>query len=283
MNLSYIVNNIKSIITKNDVIKTVHHVNPTLESGDGAVAECAGYNTMTIRLTGPHTSLRTFNIYVEGEAVTGSNVWRRIPVYNSNMIKQPYISVIYSAFSHPGYISGVYFANITGYSKVRTRLEYISGSVGIGVESEITNTPFQVESNLGTIRSLTELTSLTTRSYEYIGRPFGAEGAKTDDNNLYPVWIGNPKFCEIVVTNNMSKSIYLIGVYMHDTIDEPITKRLYKYDLRHIEITPGSELRINSIEYPMLVAYPGLSFYMARDITTGGETTGTYNLKINVR
>ena len=283
MNLSYIVNNIKSIITKNNVIKTVHHIYPTLESGNGTVAECAGCNTMTIRLTGPNASLRTFNIYVEGEAVTDSNVWVRIPVYNSNLIKQPYISVIYSGFSHPGYISSVYFANITGYSKVRTRLEYISGSVGIGVESEITNAPFQVDGNVGTIRSLTELTSLTTRSYEYIGRPFGSEGAKTDPANLYPVWIGNPKFCEIVVTNNMSDSIYLMAIYMHDTIDAPVTRRTYKYDLRHIEITPGSELRINSIEYPMLVAYPGMSFYMSEDVTTVGERTGTYNLKINVR
>ena len=246
------------------MIKTVHHGSTTLESGDGAAAECSGCNTMTIRLTGANTSIRTFNIYVEGEAVTGSNLWVRIPVYNSNLIKQPYISVINSGFYHPGYISSVYFANITGYSKVRTRLEYISGSVGIGVESEITNTPFQVESNVGTIRSLTELTSLNTRSYEYIGRPFGSEGAKTDPDNLYPVWIGNPKFCEIVVTNNMSTLIYLVAVYMHDTIDAPITRRTHQYALNHIAITPGSELRINSIEYPMLVAYPGLSFFYVK-------------------
>lgn len=278
MNLSYIINNIKNIITRNDVIKTTHHIYPTQESGNGAEVDCAGYNTMTLCLTGSTLTLRTFNIYVEGLIC---NHWEMIPVYNSKRVVQPYIAYNNNRLAYDEYTSNIYFANICGYEKVRTRLEFISGNVGVSVDSIITNAPFQIERHPATILDIKNSTSILTKDHAFISMPVSIYIIGTDTGNAYPVWIGDVDFCEIVLENNTNKELSIPIVSLHDKFNSPISDFAYQFSVDQTA-QPGETIRINSFEYPVMTQYQGISATL-RQFGCSDDSSGSYNLKINIK
>jgi len=276
MNLSYIVNNIKSVFVKNDVIETIHHPVGTTTSGEGEIVKCDGYNTMMIGLTGGRTPFKTADIYVEGRTGYQFSDWDVIPVYNSKRVQQPFICLKTAPSSYND-LSNIYFANISGYSEVRVRLEITEGS--IGVSSKISTAPFQITESPATVRSLIEDTTLQNRDVHFIGRRFGTEGGKTDSFNLYPIWIGNVNRCDILLENNSDKTMAILDVRMYDSIDSRVREYATLIDVNR-DVLPGEKLRISSTEFQLMAQYPGIAVRIRQ---YDKPSTGTYNLFVKTQ
>lgn len=280
MNLSYIIN---QIVAKSATIETTHHTTAK-ESADGTVASCKGYSTMAITLRG-NNILRTCDIYVEGRSSILSNYWSKIPVYNANGRKQPFICLKYEYLYQTSlqtslYNNSLYFANVTGFVEVRTRLVvWTSDAVGITVSSLISNNPFRVN-RISQIYKNEADSYLVARDTVYFGRTTNLT-ATTDAANVYPIWIGDSKFVEYVMKNNTNKAIKLTNIYLHDSPDAPQTKAAQIIPIGLI-VDSGMTLRVNSITYPEILNYPGVSFLLDQiNRTLGDVTTGTYDITIN--
>lgn len=275
MNLSYIVNNIKSVFVKNDVIETIHHPVGTTTSGEGEIVKCDGYNTMMIGLTGARTPNKTADIYVEGRTGYQFSDWDVIPVYNSKRVQQPFICLKNVPSSYND-LNNIYFANISGYSEVRVRLELTAGD--IGVSSKISTAPFQITESPATVRSLIEDTTLQNRDVHFIGRRYGPEGGKTDFN-LYPIWIGNVNRCDVIIENNSDKQMGTIDIRMYDDIESMFTDYVEIIEVRR-NVLPGEKLRVSSLEFPIMAKYPGIAMQIKQ---FEKPSTGTYNLYVKTQ
>lgn len=282
MNLSYIIN---QIVAKSATIETTHHAVAT-ESADGTVASCKGYSTMAITLQGDNI-LRTCDIYVEGRSSILSDYWSKIPVYNANGRRQPFICLKYErSYLTPLYSdnsvysdNSLYFANVTGFVEVRTRLVWTSGGIGITVSSLISNNPFRVN-RISQIYKNEADSYLVPRDTVFFGRPSNIT-ATTNPASVYPIWIGDSKFVECVIKNNTNKTIRITNIYLHDRPDLPLTEAAQIIPIELI-VDPGMTLRVNSIIYPEILNYPGVSFRLNQiGRLSGDETTGTYDITIN--
>lgn len=274
MNLSYIVNALRG---RPETKKTSYPMGAVTIEHDSV--DCEGFNSLSIGFSGQNVQT-SFDLILEGRN-TSWDKWTKIPVYNSRYIIQPFISVENTSLTRTPDVENVYFANIQGFTQIRTSLVYRSGAspsinLILSASTFSINKPTIVRESIG-------ITSLVPRDTEYIGRYFKVvDGGETDASLIRPIWIGDVSQCVITVNNNHNKPMLIDSISLFDNIDTAGNKYSAKIPIS-LRIEPNTPGRVSSVDFPRLTDFKGFIITVNQLNRTTGTTTGSYDLIINVK
>lgn len=118
------------------ILRTNHQTAATA-TGNGTAAAVSGYGAITFQVTGTFTATVTFEATVDG------STWVALPVYDTSLARQTTATA-----------PGTFQANISGYSSVRARVTWTSGT-SVTVTSQASPEPLTLPGLTGATQTIT--------------------------------------------------------------------------------------------------------------------------------